>query len=362
MSSDLTVKFQITDTKIIAHSYKKTQTLKDIKRDIAAKFKVNDLFLDLYQNDDELVPSDDSIVLNNLPRTKFGIVELQLKLNERGLKECSKLDLNIYYSNFTLPEIITVNLATADGDDETEDRKIIVEIENRKITKPFLGGFRDPRTKIEYHHAATQTGPMKIRKDGILSRETQTDANLMKSIRTTRTPRNEIREFVSSDEMLSRLDKLKKVKLIQKNFRAYQWRKLIKTSAEQWRIIQQKAKEKKNYDTVNADYNKVLRLLYMEPTKKEEFEEIYTAIQHWKKEETNRLKNLHSDGAYISELNIILEREIYLLNEVEQRKEVVKQAFREKTSERLLKRLGQPKKFIASNREYCFINFPQLEI
>lgn len=34
-----------------------------------------------------------------------------------------------------------------------------IQIEKEDYHKPFLGGFRDRRTMIEYHHAATQTPP-----------------------------------------------------------------------------------------------------------------------------------------------------------------------------------------------------------
>lgn len=352
-NENLTVKFQITDTQIIAHSYKRTQTtLGDMKRDIAGKFKViNHSWLDILDQDEELL-SDERVKLNDLPRNQFGIVELQLRVNERGQQARAKLDLNVYYSHFTLPEIITVNLGE-EGDGQRTDRKLIVEIENRRIRKPFLGGYRDPGTKIEFHHACTQTGPMpRPGRNLVLSRETQTEAHLMKSLRTTRmTPRNEIREFVSSDEMVGRLDKLKRVKVIQRNFRAYKWRKLIRESAQQWRVIQEKAKERTNYDTNNADYNRVLRLLYMEPTAKEEFDQVYAALKHWKREEMLRLKELHSDGAYIAELNLVLEKEIFLLNEVKQRKSIVQRQFKEKSSERLLTRLGRPKRFISTKSE-----------
>lgn len=355
----LTVKFQITETQIIAHSYKREQTLEDMKRDIAGKFKVLDTWLDVLGQDGKLL-TDERMKLNDLSRTQFGIVELQLKVNEKGEQEKANLDLNVYYRNFTLPEIITVNLGCADedGDGERQERKVIVEIENRQIMKPFLGGYRDPRTKIEYHHACTQTGPMtRPGRNLILSRETQTEPHLIKSLRTTRTPRNEIREFISSDEMVGRLDKLKRVRLIQRNFRAYKWRKLIRESAEQWRVIQEKAKERTNYDTTNADYNRVLRLLYMDPTAKEEFDQVYAAIKHWKREETMRLKDMHSDGAYIAELNLVLEKEIFLLNEVKQRRSIVKRAFEEKSSERLLTRLGKPKRFISSKSKFLLLRF-----
>lgn len=42
-----------------------------------------------------------------------------------------------------------------------ETREIVVEIENSCIKKPFIGGYRHKYTGIEYHHAFSQTFPVK---------------------------------------------------------------------------------------------------------------------------------------------------------------------------------------------------------
>jgi hypothetical protein len=36
-------------------------------------------------------------------------------------------------------------------------RDVVVEIESRSISKPFIGGYRHKVTGVEYHHAFTQT-------------------------------------------------------------------------------------------------------------------------------------------------------------------------------------------------------------
>ena len=36
---------------------------------------------------------------------------------------------------------------------------LITEIEDRRMKKPFLGGYRDKVTNVEYLNAASQTGP-----------------------------------------------------------------------------------------------------------------------------------------------------------------------------------------------------------
>lgn len=53
-----------------------------------------------------------------------------------------------------VPDIITVQV---EKDNHIEE--ITVEIEDRRIPKPYLGGYRHVESEIEYHHAATQSGP-----------------------------------------------------------------------------------------------------------------------------------------------------------------------------------------------------------
>lgn len=68
-NTDLTVKFQITDTQTIAHSYKRTWTLERIKEDIAGKFNVPLALLHILQ--DKKPVSSGTITLDD-PETSLG--------------------------------------------------------------------------------------------------------------------------------------------------------------------------------------------------------------------------------------------------------------------------------------------------
>lgn len=56
------------------------------------------------------------------------------------------------------------------------NKRIVVEIVNDPIVKPFIGGYLNKLTGIEYHNAYSQTGPSKdrIKYDGLITRDTQT--------------------------------------------------------------------------------------------------------------------------------------------------------------------------------------------
>lgn len=46
-------------------------------------------------------------------------------------------------------------------------KEILVHIEHTGVPKPFLGGYRNRRTGLEYHNAAVQTLPKKRPDKGV---------------------------------------------------------------------------------------------------------------------------------------------------------------------------------------------------
>ena len=76
----------------------------------------------------------------------FGIIEILLKLNDVAIEEGVKLDNSVYYSSFTLPDIITVHVPFEDENGLKTTKDLVVEIENKTIKKPFLGGFVHKKT------------------------------------------------------------------------------------------------------------------------------------------------------------------------------------------------------------------------
>jgi hypothetical protein len=192
----LTVKIQLPENfeNILAVNFPNTFNVGSLKEDIARKFKISGDQLAVFQNEDEI---EDKHMLCHLNLNDFGIIEIKLKLTDDAINDGITLDTAVYYSSFTLPDIITVHVPIENEDGEATTRDLVVEIENKSIKKPFLGGFVHKKTskiendvkcnieneiflfsEIEYHHAFTQTGPameqiQKI-KENIICRETQT--------------------------------------------------------------------------------------------------------------------------------------------------------------------------------------------
>lgn len=141
----LTVKIQLPEDSenVLALNFPNTFNIGNLKEDIAKKFKVSVDQLAVYQNEDEI---HDKHMLFHLTLNDFGIIEIKLKLTDAAINDGVTLDTSVYYSSFTLPDIITVHVPIENEDGETTTRDLVVEIENKSIKKPFLGGYVHKKT------------------------------------------------------------------------------------------------------------------------------------------------------------------------------------------------------------------------
>ena len=81
----------------------------------------------------------------------------------------------LIYSKYHLPDFITVYIPPEDSRNG-KAKNIVVEIQNRAIEKPFLCGYINKSTGVQYMDAFTQTGPYinKCKWQTYASRDTQT--------------------------------------------------------------------------------------------------------------------------------------------------------------------------------------------
>ena len=145
----ITVKIQIADDteNVIALNFPDNFNVKNLKEDVAKKFSIKPENLLVFQNDEEF---GNEYLLSELKLNDFGIIEILLKLNETATDEGVKLDTSVYYSSFTLPDIITVHVPVEDENGIKITKDLVVEIENKTIKKPFLGGFAHKKTSKDH--------------------------------------------------------------------------------------------------------------------------------------------------------------------------------------------------------------------
>lgn len=141
---DVTVKFLVDNAQTIAQTYPNNVSILEVKRDIAEKFQVKETDIVFKQCNVE-VPN--SMTVSDVFTNEFGVIDIQLDLNDEAIDNDVILDANVYFSRFPLNEIITVHVP-ADMSRNGYAKDVIVEIENRPIAKPFIGGYRNVYTGV----------------------------------------------------------------------------------------------------------------------------------------------------------------------------------------------------------------------
>ncbi|XP_055850185.1 IQ and ubiquitin-like domain-containing protein [Episyrphus balteatus] len=365
---NITVKLSISDAQVVAQIYPNCMTIEEVKKDIARKFEVDPKLLIICQCGKVL--NDDS-KLYDAERNDYGIYELTLGINEiKDAKENTPiLNLDIYYNKSRLPDFITVHIPAEDTSDGNS-KDIVVEIENQAITKPFIGGYRDKRTGIEYHDAFTLTGPnfQKFKINDLATRITQTrelkvklnDTTADQSTQSFGDATNIIfvsaatdfviipRKYQTYAQKIKREDRLAKIVLIQKNFRRYLlWRYIKRCAAEYRSIVTDRLEVERKFNETE-----VKKRIYREnavknfPHTKEDFGLLYAHVEKWKQAEMKRIAKMYSGAPRLAEVNILLDKEIQLLNGIERQRTVVRKAMKDFRENQLLQKMGEPIKWI----------------
>lgn len=142
----LTVKIQLPEDSenILAVNFPNTFNVGSLKKDIAKKFKVKSEQLMVHQDHPYEICDDE--MLHNLLLNDFGIIEMKMRLRDEAVNDGVTLDTSVYYSSFILPDIITVHIPMETEDGQEVTRDLVVEIENKSIKKPFLGGYVNKKT------------------------------------------------------------------------------------------------------------------------------------------------------------------------------------------------------------------------
>lgn len=136
----ITIKFFTEDDEhIFTHSFNVLDTIEIVKKRFVTTFNVPFEIVRIYHTNFELRDKD---FLGNLQTDEYGII--RLKAVSQDAKRPIRVDSA--YQNFVIPDILTVRVE--EGDDIKE---VVVEIENRAVEEPGLGGYKNTRTG-KYKH------------------------------------------------------------------------------------------------------------------------------------------------------------------------------------------------------------------
>ncbi|NXB10091.1 IQUB protein, partial [Cnemophilus loriae] len=226
-----------------------------------------------------------------------------------------------------MPDVITVRVQT----DSDSFQEVVVKIERPTYKKPFLGGFRNISTGVEFHNAGSQTKPKKRPDKGIqlFCRETQTVVERNKRQQTRNTASTQMTKiglYVSNmtDKLISpgkyftaeeyHKRRLEAVIVIQKYFRRWYAINLVQNLKEQKRLrLAQEAQEelwkkREKEEKLRREYERKLN-----PKTKEDFELLYHDLELWMQEETERINRTLTGAERKTALCALLDEETQLI-------------------------------------------------
>ncbi|XP_031839449.2 IQ motif and ubiquitin-like domain-containing protein [Nomia melanderi] len=227
-------------------------------------------------------------------------------------------------------------------------------IEDRRIKKPNLGGWRNRITKLEYLNAESQTGPRKMPSRNTCTKMTQyiavTDVE-------TQTPchhptqmwrpdcfiSSELDKYVASkhyetyEEMMRRLDHDGKARIIQRNWRAYLLLKNVKEYARQYRELVENCKlyeEEKATMFNRRREQETLRKI--DPKTRLDFDMLYDLVEKWRLDRIDYAKKRFFRAARCAEGYLTLEKTVEMLNLIDKQRTCVRAAHRNRKRARFL--------------------------
>ncbi|XP_046601968.1 IQ and ubiquitin-like domain-containing protein [Neodiprion lecontei] len=226
---------------------------------------------------------------------------------------------------------------------------LVVEVEDRTIKKPYLGGWRHKITGVQYLNANSQTGPRQKRipwnsqcTRPIQTVETKTRFTETPVHRATQMWREDCyvpnvsdkyvgpKPYETYDEMQSKLDIEGKATMIQKYYRAYRIARFIKESAATYRQFVADCKrheEERLLAYKRRHQHDIIRKTY--PSSRFDFDMLYNLMDQWKHSQMKRVAGIFFKGAQRAANVMLLNKSVDMLREIDQLKQIVKTEFLE---------------------------------
>ncbi|XP_005039331.1 PREDICTED: IQ and ubiquitin-like domain-containing protein isoform X1 [Ficedula albicollis] len=272
----------------------------------------------------------------------------------------------VIQQNYHMPDVVTVRVQRASiltGSDSFQE--VDVKIERPTYSKPFLGGFRNVSTGVEFHNAGSQTKPPKRPHKGnqLFCKETQTavEKNKQQQTRnTTSTQMTKIGLYVSNmtDKLITpgkyftaeeyHKRRLEAVIVLQKYFRRWHAVNLVQNLKEQRRLRlareaeEELQKKREKEEKLIREYEKKLN-----PKTKEDFELLYHELELWMREETERINRTLTGAERKAALCALLEEETQLIACIGMHKLDANLENQQKSILHLLRKCAQPRRWKA---------------
>ncbi|XP_043279015.1 IQ and ubiquitin-like domain-containing protein [Venturia canescens] len=239
----------------------------------------------------------------------------------------------------------------------------ITEIEVPKCPKPYLGGYRNTKTNIEYLNAASQTAPRFVKRGNAETREVQHVEKAevgTQPVRqnATQTWRKDFyiqnctdvyksaKTYESNEQMVKRRGLDGQARVIQKAYRAYRLMKYIKECSKEYRKRLEDCKklEIERIETLRQRHQTdIIRQTF--PRARGDFDKLYNLIDRWRTSRLEMAKNRFFSGARKAESCRILEKMTEMLKSLEEHRRFVYLEKQEKKRIRFLAKHCKPIKW-----------------
>jgi len=263
---------------------------------------------------------------------------------------------------------------------DVPSKKILVTVQRPISRKLYLGGFRNKKTSVIYHHASSQT-KNKPRKNWegappMYSRETQTHNRKSRSVQLMRETgtqmarrglyidNNRDKVIVAgpyfTSEMLARL-KLEKTIVLQCHWRKYKARIAAQNKRDAIAARATAIEAKQRAERAEQEHKhkaEIERRLH--PRTSADFEVLYNELENWRFHETRRIKEGSGFSAEERQQQLaqLLHKEMKLLQTIDRLKLVADKKNKQVRVDKMLQLMADPKKWELRNGEIAEVHTP----
>jgi len=273
---------------------------------------------------------------------------------------------------YHMPDVITVRVMT----DDCEAKDVVVEIERSRTKKPFLGGFRNKNSGVEFHNASAQTmqKPRPPPTAERFCRDTQTCEQRNIRQQTTNTASTQMTgigvfvsniedklivpgKYFSADDYWALV--LHKVIILQKYYRRWLAKRYVKKLKEdkakrlEWERQEEMRKKKEKEDRIKRDYARRIN-----PKSKADFDMLVHCLEKWRVEEMERINTTLDGAERKAAMCMLLDQETELLSAVERHKNEANIDNREKKITGFLEKTAAPKKWQGHDGKLTYMDTP----
>lgn len=301
-------------------------------------------------------------------------------LADAGIRENCQLSVvikgpELEKNDYVMPNTISVEVLI---DGEQVPRQFEVEVSKFTGKKAYLGGFRNKKTELVYHHATTQTLlAMKKTRTGPpqFHRETQTTVVITRSQQTKREAGTQMeRKDIHIDTVRDRIVrarayfdstqhhylKTSSVLSIQCLWRGYVARCRAQAIRDGRLKRKEAAEAESSIERVESEAkHKIEVQRRMQPKTFDDFEILYNELDNWRQFETTRARGSSKTKEETQKaLKLILEKETKLLQTIDRLKQSASSENRKERIQKMMQVMSRPKQWEMSDGQVQEVHTP----